>query len=568
MKGIVLDLTTHHLQPVEDDKNAAAKVVWRGEVVSWKFQLVAMSKAALSVRLRSVDGSLESTIEEPSIKLLQVQTVHGHIGRGDTWGVLPQANIPRVAIPDRLVPVPLDATIASGIYWLQWQVPDNCAPGRYVLEVDLVTEETTESSRNLVLPIEVVPLRLPQTAAFSLELWQYPYTVARYYQVEPFSPQHIELLRAHLQLYRAVGGRVLTATITEDPWHHQTYDAYPSMVQWTRTTQGTFQLDFSQLDQYIQLGLEIGVADSLKLFSITPWEHQVTYWDEATQQPLTEMLIPGTRKWQSTWHSVLVQVVFHLHEKGWLNRSYLAMDEQSPAVMKAVIELVDEVCRATGLSIQLSAALNGPYTDTSLMTAIADVSFSMDVFQERSRLKEAVIGRLNSKQQTTMYTMTGQYPNLFSRSEPIEAAWTVFYAAGWGLNGYLRWALNAWPEDPLLSIDHWYWESGDPFLIYPGADGIPTTSPRFEWLRIAMQTLAKWTYLQQHAPSLAQEVSHELANWHQPEGQVNLYGAMESPSTTTDAQVRSQVQSVLAVVERMSLLLGETATTQTAASLK
>ncbi|HFI0632372.1 TPA: glycoside hydrolase domain-containing protein [Streptococcus suis] len=50
-----------------------------------------------------------------------------------------------------------------------------------------------------------------------------------------------------------------------------------------------------------------------------------------------------------------------------------------------------------------------------------------------------------------------QYPNFFTRSAPVEAAWVLLYAHSLGLDGYLRWAYDAWVKDPLVSVDHWYW---------------------------------------------------------------------------------------------------------------
>jgi hypothetical protein len=48
-----------------------------------------------------------------------------------------------------------------------------------------------------------------------------------------------------------------------------------------------------------------------------------------------------------------------------------------------------------------------------------------------------------------------------------------------GLDGFLRWAWNSWPQDPVADATYWNWRSGDTFLVYP--DGSP--SLRFLELR-------------------------------------------------------------------------------------
>jgi hypothetical protein len=46
-------------------------------------------------------------------------------------------------------------------------------------------------------------------------------------------------------------------------------------------------------------------------------------------------------------------------------------------------------------------------------------------------------------------------------------------------NGFLRWAYDAWPADPVRDARHTFWPAGDCFLVYPGAN----SCIRFEKLR-------------------------------------------------------------------------------------
>jgi hypothetical protein len=48
-----------------------------------------------------------------------------------------------------------------------------------------------------------------------------------------------------------------------------------------------------------------------------------------------------------------------------------------------------------------------------------------------------------------------------------------------GLDGFLRWAWNSWPQDPVQDATYWAWLAGDTYLVYP--DGSP--SLRFLELR-------------------------------------------------------------------------------------
>lgn len=68
---------------------------------------------------------------------------------------------------------------------------------------------------------------------------------------------------------------------------------------------------------------------------------------------------------------------------------------------------------------------------------------------------------------TTLYSCTGHRPGNFSLSAPVESYWSIVNAGKSGTAGFLRWAYDAWVEDPLNDTTHSKFEPGDCFLIYP-----------------------------------------------------------------------------------------------------
>jgi hypothetical protein len=54
-----------------------------------------------------------------------------------------------------------------------------------------------------------------------------------------------------------------------------------------------------------------------------------------------------------------------------------------------------------------------------------------------------------------------------------------WYAIAHGYDGFLRWAYDAWPADPVRDARHTLWPAGDCFFVYPGGN----SSIRFEKLR-------------------------------------------------------------------------------------
>ncbi len=61
------------------------------------------------------------------------------------------------------------------------------------------------------------------------------------------------------------------------------------------------------------------------------------------------------------------------------------------------------------------------------------------------------------------------------------------------MDGYLRWAYNSWPKDPLHDSRFTAWPAGDTYQVYPG----PMTSIRFEKLIEGIQDFEKINILRE-----------------------------------------------------------------------
>jgi hypothetical protein len=86
-------------------------------------------------------------------------------------------------------------------------------------------------------------------------------------------------------------------------------------------------------------------------------------------------------------------------------------------------------------------------------------------------------------------------PNTFVFSAPVESRYIGWYAAAHGYDGFLRWAYDAWPADPMRDARHTLWPAGDCFLVYPGGN----SSIRFEKLREGIVDYEKIRILRESA---------------------------------------------------------------------
>jgi hypothetical protein len=86
-------------------------------------------------------------------------------------------------------------------------------------------------------------------------------------------------------------------------------------------------------------------------------------------------------------------------------------------------------------------------------------------------------------------------PNTFVFSPPVEGRYVSWYASAYGYDGFLRWAYDAWPADPVRDARHTLWPAGDCFLVYPGGN----SSIRFEKLREGIVDYEKIRILKESA---------------------------------------------------------------------
>ncbi len=395
------------------------------------------------------------------------------------------------------------ATLRS--LWIAFDIPTGTAPGLYCGEI---TVAAANASVVFPMTLEVLAVRCPdpKEAGVQLELWQYPYSIDRYYSgmsTRDYFGEGIEALyrmhlcdryaaqrRAELAFYAAAGGRAVTVTCVEDPWNSQTPDPYPSMVKWKKQADGTFSFDYTDLDEWVQMNLAEGIDGQIKTFSIACWGNRVTYYSEAAATVETLTLTPGTEEWKAVWRQFLISYMAHMKQKGWFEKTYISMDERDYDEVAHLLDLVESVRDENGVCFKSSLCVFLWDTEP-LFDRVDDLSLSYGMDAERVKAlseKRRAAGKL-----TTLYTCGAACSAL--KSTPADGVYSILCTVQKGTDGFLRWAINAYNEAPLETSYNVNFAPGDVFLIYP-ADADSTvggvrTSHRFEKLREGLRAAAK-----------------------------------------------------------------------------
>ncbi|MGF1584283.1 MAG: glycoside hydrolase domain-containing protein [Bacteroidales bacterium] len=362
--------------------------------------------------------------------------------------------------------------------WITVDVPENTSAGLYTGNITVSYRGGPDIELPVNLMINDLVLTPPAEWSYHLDLWQNPFAIARYYNVEPWSEEHWELIPPYLKMLADAGQKCITASILHRPWGGQTYDQFESMIEWVHLGNGQWGYDYSVFDRWVETAMTAGITKQINCYSMVPWGNQVSYFDHDSSDYVTVMLKPGSDQYIEIWSPFLINFRDHLREKGWLDRTLIAMDERGPEEMAGMIGLLQEV------TPELKIALAGNYHEE-----IDDHIYDLCVFHRPVLDKNIIAGRVERGKPTTFYTMCAQpeHPNNFTFSPPAEQAWLGWYAASMGFTGYLRWAYNSWVEDPMKDSRFRTWPAGDTYQIYPG----PRSSIRFERLREGIQDFEK-----------------------------------------------------------------------------
>lgn len=470
---------------LEFQKKAFNHVAWRGEKV-FAQAVVSSEEELKDVRLSVSDlRNGKSLIGAENIRLQFVSyvvsdlldtTKYGQCGSREDkskWGEVLVADV--LDINDSM-------TVPAGRkqpVWMTVSVPSDARPGKYSGKLTITSSNAKARSLNVELTVADHVLPPARDWAFHLDLWQNPYSVARYENVPLWSEAHFEAMRPVMRMLAEAGQKSVTATIMSRPWNGQTEDAFGSMVTKIRRIDGTWLYDYTIFDRWVEFMFSLGIDRQINCYSMIPWALQFDYIDQATSSPATFQAAPGSEEYNEYLGAFIADFARHLKAKGWFEKTMIAMDERPLESMQAVLGLIRKVEPAFKIS------LAGNYHEPVIYDIVdfSETFSGKQEFPESAKAKRKELGLT-----TTFYTCCAEaHPNMFVISNPDEAAWLGWFAQAEGYDGYLRWAYNSWTLDPLTDARFRTWPAGDCFVVYPGGRG----SVRFSKLVEGIQDFEK-----------------------------------------------------------------------------
>lgn len=368
--------------------------------------------------------------------------------------------------------------------WLSLDIPAGTEAGTYNGTIE-VRAATFAAVLDLKVKVQNQVLPRPYEWKHRLDLWQNPWVVAWENNLKPWSEEHKLLLKKHLKLYADAGGKYITTYAVHSPWSDNSYMIEGGMIEWIKRRDGSWKFDYNIFDQYVQLAMSVGIDKAITLYTPVPWGNRFRYMDEKTGNYVLESWAPDSKAFRDHWNVFLTDLKKHLEQKGWFKITYLGINENAMEQTLAAIKVIKDHSKQWRITYagDWHKELDGLLDDYCFLYGKES---DVDVVKARA-----------AKGQTTTYYVccNPPVPNNFVFSPPVEGRWISWYSVAHGYDGFLRWAYDAWPADPMRDARHELWPAGDCYLIYPGG----ASCIRFEKLREGIVDFEKIRILRQKA---------------------------------------------------------------------
>jgi len=417
------------------------------------------------------------------------------------YGALLPVDETQMLTPDPLLEegsIDVPANLAQAV-WITIRVPVETPAGVYEGRLDLKSADNRVSER-FTVAVEVLPAKLPDPPdwEYYVNIWQDPSGVAGAHGVKHWSPEHWALLAKYADNFVAHGLDVITTSIVYDPWGSQTGYPYETMVEWKYPGQyqpggaGRFEWDFSVFDRYVELMTGAGMTEKIDCFSMVegPWINtnaDIRYLDTSAGTHRLLDLTLGDPVWREVWAAFLPAFKKHLEQKGWFGRTFLAFDEKPEKEMRMIYDFL--IAQAPDFKVSIAGGYPG---DERKWSDEVILHFGELASEEAAARQRPLIEKMRGEgRYISFYTAcTPHYPNVFLFSQLRECRLLPWIAVKYGLSGYLRWAVAAFPAD-VWNQPNYKWHSGDMYFVYPGRDG-PLDGMRWELFRQGVEDCEAW----------------------------------------------------------------------------
>ncbi len=393
---------------------------------------------------------------------------------------------PDPLLPNR--PFPLAAGETQPV-WVNVITPRGAAPGNYSFRLKIRFGGKTQEAG---CRVAIWPAEVPQKQYFRNAAFLPPGNLSAYYQPEggieggaffslykrwvrkAFS-QHLGPTFDMMMGWNGIAVRTPATAGPLGPTAEMLSDAAGGALVWpVLRSNGTY--DFRRVDELGEIGREYG----MRQFAIAIFDRERSY----SQMPEEE---------RERMSALLKAYAGHLHEQGRLQEAYVYNVDEPPREQWDTVKENYRFVKSVEPDLNTWLCLNQP----DAVKALSPFTDILDVYIRQYDSSHAEEARRAGKQVIwAVCVWPHEHPNLFIEYPGADARAIGWLTYRYGITGFEYWGLNQWGDnvrnrdwanfktgDTRTRWKRTKWPWGDGWLLYPGPEGEPLSSVRFENLR-------------------------------------------------------------------------------------
>jgi hypothetical protein len=399
-------------------------------------------------------------------------------------------------VPDPLWPVTTAeiCPFESRSFWVTLSIPEAVMPGERTLRVRLTISEAKDQAAELPVRLTIAPIVLKPRRDFPVTHWWWPQSTWDQYKTGMFDEKWWELTRAQMEDMFNHGCDVAYVPMFSFSFP-KTFERPGQMLVVCETAPGVYQFDWSQVKRFTNMCREIGIREF-------EWSH---LWTQGTVAHPAVVYKSHEGKFVNLWpvDEPLLSPRYVTFMKQFLSEFKKFLDDEH-LLTHSYFHLADEPesldnYRAAREFLRHEA----PWME--VLDAVQNVHIA------KQQLTDMPVSLLSVADKYAEEGIphwvyfccvpTGEYLNRFLDT-PLPkirmAGWTFYRLRA---KGFLHWGYNFWNKlggdysavDPFVDATAGSSPgipAGDPFVVYPGPDGRPVDSIRWEVFAESLQDYA------------------------------------------------------------------------------
>jgi len=368
--------------------------------------------------------------------------------------------------------------------WLNVYAPPETPSGLYRGSVT-IAPANAEAWR-VELSVRVWGFTLPRAGHLKTMCWMDPRAILRFHGLASVeAPGAVDLVKRYAALALrnrlAPGGSIGCGFSWAKP-------------QWpVRETASGY--DFSQAEEMLRFCFDRGM--NCFLMAIIP-NLKRTGW-------------PGySKQWKTDFTGLVANYSRFLREKGYLQHAYVYNFDEAPKACWDIVKENYRMVKAADPGLRVMQCLNEPEG----VRALAGFADTWDTYvQQYQRTGVAERQEAGDEAWWAVCLYPKERPNFFIDYPAIDERIIGWLSWKYGISGFEYWSIVSWGEENTIGEDGRKWPAvpwktkkfaGDGYLCYPGPDGEPLSSVRFENLRDGFEDYEYLWLLREALPRLGE----------------------------------------------------------------